>query len=79
MAKITRSRGTSSSDTDKTDPNWAGEDFKKHQAELKKIHGEETVGSARGTSSKKLKDIPNTETPDTEGVSKTSNRGTSSQ
>jgi len=78
MTKITRSRGTSSTDTDNTDPSWAGEDFKKHQAELKEQHGEETVGSARGTSSKKLKDIPNTETPDTEGVSKTSNRGTSS-
>jgi len=78
MAKITRSRGTSSSDTDDTDQKWAGEDFKKHQAELKEQHGEEVIGSARGTSSKKLKNVPNTETPDTEGISKTSNRGTSS-
>ena len=56
----------------------AGEDFKKKQAEIKEQHGDETIGSARGTSRKKLKDIPTTESPDTEGVSRTSNRGTSS-
>ena len=78
MAKISRSRGTSSTETDNTDPSWAGEDFKKKQAEIKEQHGDETIGSARGTSRKKLKDIPTTESPDTEGVSRTTNRGTSS-
>ena len=78
MAKINRARGTSSTETDNTDPSWAGEDFKKKQAEIKEQHGDETIGSARGTSRKKLKDIPTTESPDTEGVSRTSNRGTSS-
>ena len=78
MAKVIRARGTDSSETENTDPNWAGDEFKKKQAEKKEQYGEVSVGSARGTSSKKLKDIPNTETPDTKGVSRTSNRGTSS-
>ena len=56
----------------------AADDYKKKQAEIKEQHGDETIGSARGTSRKKLKDIPTTESPDTEGVSRTSNRGTSS-
>ena len=71
MAKVTRNRGTGSADTDDTDSNWAGKKFKDYQDSKSK---KGTITS--GTSSKKLEDIPKTDLPDTEKVSKSSARGT---
>ena len=73
MAKITRNRGTGSAETDDTDSTWAGKKFKDYQDSKNK---KGTITSGRGTSSKKLEDIPKTDLPDTEGVSKSSARGT---
>lgn len=76
MAKIIKNRGTSSSETDDVESNWAGEKFKKYQQDKKQQAAEESITSGRGTSSKQLKDIPDTELPDTKGVSKSTKRGT---
>ncbi len=75
MAKITRNRGTETTDTDNVEPNWAGKKYKKYQ---KNKTQSGTITSGRGTSSKQLEDIPKTDLPDgEERQSKVKNRGTS--
>ena len=71
MVKITRGRGTSTGEAD-PEQNWAGDKFKEYQKQQK------DVVTGRGTSSQKHGDIPETESPDTSNVSKTTKRGTDS-
>ena len=75
MVKISRGRGTSTGEADPKQ-NWAGDKFKEYQKEQKEKSGNEDVVTGRGTSSQKHGDIPETETPDTSNVSKTTKRGT---
>ena len=77
MVKITRGRGTSTGEAD-PEQKWAGDKFKEYQKEQKEKTGNEDVVTGRGTSSQKHGDIPETESPDTSNVSKTTKRGTDS-
>jgi len=77
MVKITRGRGTSTGEAD-PEQKWAGDKFKEYQKEQKEKTGEQDVVTGRGTSSQKHGDIPETESPDTSNVSKTTKRGTDS-
>ena len=77
MVKIPRGRGTSTGEAD-PEQKWAGDKFKEYQKEQKEKTGNEDVVTGRGTSSQKHGDIPETESPDTSNVSKTTKRGTDS-
>ena len=77
MVKITRGRGTSTGEADPAQK-WAGGKFKEYQQAQKERTGDQDVVTGRGTSSQKHGDSPETETPDTANVSKTTKRGTDS-
>ncbi len=60
MAKIKRvtGRGTGSRVAEDDSQNWAGDAYRKKQAERKAKAGNTTVTTRRGTKKTKLKDIP---------------------
>jgi len=62
--------------TPKKEQKWAGEAFKKHQAEMKKKAGDFRIIGGRGTTSKKVSDIKETKIADTKGYYISTGRGT---
>tara|TARA_B100000745_G_C19912613_1_gene306290 strand:- start:311 stop:556 length:246 start_codon:yes stop_codon:yes gene_type:complete len=77
MVKITTKRGTSITDAENIQ-NWAGETFKQIQKERLTAAGPNTdLVQKRGTSTIKVKDIPDVPLPSLKGQKITINRGTS--
>jgi hypothetical protein len=77
MVKITTKRGTSVTDAENIQ-NWAGETFKQIQKERLTAAGPNTdLVQKRGTSTIKVKDIPDVPLPSLKGQKITINRGTS--
>jgi len=56
--RIRTGRGTGTIEVDDDASKWSGDDFKKIQAARKKATANRTVGSGRGTSSRKLGNTP---------------------
>lgn len=80
VRKVT-GRGTGTREVDVEEQNWAGDDFRKTQAErLKKIGKNISMHTGRGTKATSLKDIPEPQPrPSTEGKTRITNRGTGSR
>ena len=77
MVKITTKRGTSTT-TAENIKNWAGETFKQFQKERLTAAGPNTdLVQKRGTSTIKVKDIPDVPQPTLKGQKITTKRGTS--
>jgi len=79
MAKVRRvsGRGTSIREADSDDQNWAGDAYRKKQAEGKAKAGNTTVSTKRGTKRARLKDIPEPKARrSTEGRTRVTSRGT---
>lgn len=78
--KIRTGRGTGTKEVDTAGKDWAGDEYRKKQAEAKKKAGNVSVGTGRGTGSRKLKDIPDpAKRPSTEGMTRSTSRGTGSR
>jgi len=79
MAKVRRvsGRGTSTREADSGDQSWAGDAYRKKQAERKAKAGNTTVSTRRGTKRVRLKDIPEPRArKSTEGRTRVTSRGT---
>ena len=77
MVKITTKRGTSTT-TAENIKNWAGETFKQFQKERLTAAGPNTdLVQKRGTSTIKVKEIPDIPQPSMKGQKITTQRGTS--
>ena len=79
MVKVKRivGRGTGVKEVDVGDQSWAGDAYRKKQAERKAKAGETTVTTKRGTKKAKLKDIPEPRArKSTEGRTRVTGRGT---
>ena len=78
--KIRTGRGTGTREVDVGTKNWAGDEYRKKQAEIKKKAANRMVHTGRGTGSKKFGDIPNpSKRPSTEGMTRITGRGTGSR
>jgi hypothetical protein len=74
-------RGTESHNVELEPQNWAGDAYRKKELDnLKNVGKNLTVHLGRGVRTAKLKDIPNPQPrPSTEGLVRTTNRGTGSR
>jgi len=83
MAKIRKvgNRGTSSYEKDEGPQNWAGDAYRKVEADrLKKTPKGETMHLGRGVRTVKAKDLPEpSKRPSTEGMTRVTGRGTGSR
>ncbi len=78
--KVRTGRGTKIVEVDDTGKKWAGDAYKKEQAEKKKKASNRMVHTGRGTSSKRLGDIPEpSEKPSSKGMTRVTGRGTGSR
>ncbi len=78
--KVRTGRGTGTIEVDDTGKKWAGDAYKKVQAEKKKKAANRIVHTGKGTGSKKLGDIPEpTDRPSTKGMTRVTGRGTGSR
>ena len=78
--KIRTGRGTGTIEVDDDPKKWSGEEYKKIQAIRKKAAANRVVSSGRGTGSRKLGDIPDPkDRPSTEGMTRSTGRGTRSR
>ncbi len=78
--KVRSGRGTGTVEVDNDEKKWAGDAYKKEQAEKKKKAANRMVHTGRGTGSKKLGDIPDPKArPSTEGMTRVTGRGTGSR
>jgi hypothetical protein len=78
--KIRTGRGTGTTEVDVKDLKFSGEEYKKIQEEKKKIAGNRTVSTGRGTGSRKLQDIPEPkDRPSSKGKTRITGRGTGSR
>jgi hypothetical protein len=78
--KVRTGRGTGTIEVDDTGKKWAGDAYKKVQAEKKKKAANRMVHTGKGTGSKKLGDIPEpTDRPSTKGMTRVTGRGTGSR
>ncbi len=78
--KVRTGRGTRIVEVDDTGKKWAGDAYKKEQAEKKKKSANRMVHTGRGTGSKRLGDIPEPKSrPSTEGMTRITGRGTGSR
>ena len=78
--KVRTGRGTGTVEVDDTGKKWAGDAYKKEQAEKKKKAANRIIQTGRGTGSRKLGDIPEPKSrPSTEGMTRITGRGTSSR
>jgi len=73
--KIRTGRGTGTIEVDVEDLKFSGLEFKALQKERKRLAGNRTVATGRGTGSRKLQDIPDPEPKPAPKV-KSRNRGT---
>lgn len=78
--KIRTNRGTSTIEVDVGDIKFSGDEYRKFQEQRKKMAGNRTVSAGRGTSRRKLSDIPEPkQRPSTEGRTRVTGRGTGSR
>lgn len=79
MAKVKRvtGRGTGTRESEEDGQNWAGDAYRKKQAEQKAKAGNATVSTRRGTKRAKLKDVPEPQARrSTKGRTRVTARGT---
>ena len=75
--KVRTGRGTKIVEVDDSGKKWAGDAYKKEQAEKKKKAANRMVHTGRGTGSKRLGDIPEpSEKPSSKGMTRVTGRGT---
>ena len=75
--KVRTGRGTKIVELDDSGKKWAGDAYKKEQAEKKKKAANRMVHTGRGTGSKRLGDIPEpSEKPSSKGMTRVTGRGT---
>ncbi len=75
--KVRTGRGTKIVEVDDSGKKWAGDAYKKEQAEKKKKAANRMVHTGRGTGSKRLGDIPEpAEKPSSKGLTRVTGRGT---
>ncbi len=75
--KVRTGRGTKIVEVDDSGKKWAGDAYKKEQAEKKKKASNRMVHTGRGTGSKRLGDIPEpSEKPSSKGMTRVTGRGT---
>ena len=78
--KVRTGRGTKIVEVDDSGKKWAGDAYKKEQAEKKKKASNRMVHTGRGTGSKRLGDIPEpSEKPSSKGMTRVTGRGTGSR
>ena len=78
--RIRTGRGTGTIEVDDDPTKWSGDEYKKVQDARKKAAANRTVSSGRGTGSRRLGDIPDPKArPSTEGMTRSTGRGTSSR
>ena len=78
--RVRTGRGTGTIEVDEDSSKWSGDEFKKIQEERKKVAGSKMVHTGRGTSSRRLGDIPEPKARrSTEGMTRSTGRGTSSR
>ncbi len=78
--KVRTGRGTRIVEVDDTGKKWAGDAYKKEQAEKKKKAANRMIHTGRGTGSKRLGDVPEPKArPSTEGMTRITGRGTGSR
>ncbi len=77
--KIRTGRGTGTIEVDEDASKWTGEEFRKIQEARKKVTANRTVGTGRGTGSRKLGNTPDPrDRPEYKGTM-SSGRGTGSR
>ncbi len=75
--KVRTGRGTKIVEVDDSGKKWAGDAYRKEQAEKKKKASNRMVHTGRGTGSKRLGDIPEpSEKPSSKGMTRVTGRGT---
>ena len=78
--RVRTGRGTGTIEVDEDASKWSGDEFRKIQETRKKASAGRMVHTGRGTSSRKLGDMPNPRArPSTEGMTRSTGRGTSSR
>lgn len=78
--RIRTGRGTGTTEIDNGEKNWAGDAYRKKQAEMKEKAKNRTIHTGRGTGSRKLGDVPDPQPrPSTEGRTRVTGRGTGSR
>ena len=78
--KVRTGRGTRIVEVDDTGKKWAGDAYKKEQAEKKKKAANRMIHTGRGTGSKRLGDVPEpAERPSSKGMTRVTGRGTGSR
>ena len=78
--KVRTGRGTRIVEVDDTGKKWAGDAYKKEQAEKKKKAPNRMIHTGRGTGSKRLGDVPEpAERPSSKGMTRVTGRGTGSR
>jgi hypothetical protein len=78
--RIRTGRGTGTIEVDDDPKKWSGDEYKKVQAARKKASANRMVHTGRGTGSRRLGDMPDPKArPSTEGMTRSTGRGTSSR
>ncbi len=78
--RIRTGRGTGTIEVDDDPTKWSGDEYRKIQEARKKAAANRMVHTGRGTGSRKLGDIPEPKArPSTEGMTRSTGRGTSSR
>jgi hypothetical protein len=78
--RIRTGRGTGTIEVDDDASKWSGDEFKKIQEARKKVAANKMVHTGRGTGSRRLGDMPEPKArPSTEGMTRSTGRGTSSR
>jgi len=78
--KVRSGRGTGTVEVDDTGKKWSGDEYRKMQADKKKLAANRMIHTGRGTGSRKLGDIPDPKArPSTEGMTRVTGRGTASR
>jgi hypothetical protein len=78
--RVRTGRGTGTMKVNEDTSKWSGDEFKKIQEARKKATGNKMVHTGRGTGSKRLGDMPDPKArPSTEGMTRSTGRGTSSR
>lgn len=78
--RIRTGRGTGTIEVDDDPAKWSGDEYRKIQAVRKKTAANRMVHTGRGTGSRRLGDMPDPKArPSTEGMTRSTGRGTSSR
>ena len=78
--RVRSGRGTGTVEVDNDGKKWAGDAYRKEQAEKKKKAANRTISTGKGTGSRRLGDIPDPKPrPSTEGMTRVTDKGTGSR